>query len=89
LINQGREQLNKDSYAVINNPTKIWNKFEVWYAGEMSDVSATGYTFTRNVVTPIKAFRTEQEAAEYIRYQKEIREFKEQSSGIISTSSQP
>lgn len=67
-------------YAVICNPERILFKYEVWYAGttEVELGMDPGKRVEISVCKPVKVCMTSNLANEYVRYQKEVRAFKEE-----------
>lgn len=64
-------------YIVIKNPQNFLLRYEAWYSGEAEVVDDQGYKSIKNICRPVKAFRTNQQAEDYITYQQQVKAFKE------------
>lgn len=63
-------------YEVIHNPNNLVFKHEVWYSGKAAGQDSEGFRVERDVCKKVEAFVTQEKAEAYIKYQKDIRQFR-------------
>lgn len=62
----------EDKYSIIYNPSRWYNKYELWISGIVSTSDSKGYMVDKYSVRVFKVFRSEERALAEIKYQQEV-----------------